>query len=98
MSEMFPQMVYCLYEVLMNRQHKVVTFSITSSQIYFADFVIFTKKKQNAVYQFTIHTTRLVFGVFYHTLMDENSSQRFRKNNHYGLQVVYIKYTPRLSI
>ena len=51
--------IYCRFEeVSAIKWSKLVTFSITGSQIFFANFVIFARNEQKTGYRFTIPTTR----------------------------------------
>ena len=38
---------------------KIMMFSITDSQIFFADFIIYTKNKWKTSYKFIVHTTKI---------------------------------------
>ena len=44
-------------EVSAIRWPKMMMFSITGSQIFFANFVIFVRNEQKTAYQFIIHNT-----------------------------------------
>ena len=44
-------------EVSAIRKPKIITSSITGSQIFFADFVFFTKTKRNTAYRKTVNNT-----------------------------------------
>ena len=50
--------IFCRFdEVSAIRKPKIITFSITGSQIIFADFVLSTKTKQSTAYRKTINYT-----------------------------------------
>ena len=49
----------CFEEVSAIKWSKMVTFSITGSQIFFANFVIFARNERKTGYQFTVPTTTL---------------------------------------
>ena len=54
--------IFCRFdEVSANRKPKIMTFSITGSQIFFADFVFSTKTKRNTAYRKTVNNTRTMF-------------------------------------
>ena len=47
-------------EVSAIRKPKIITSSITGSQIFFADFVFFTKTKGNTAYRKTVNNTNIL--------------------------------------
>ena len=47
----------------------MMTFSITGSQIFLADFVIFTKSEQKTAYQFIVHTTNIWKVLVHYTII-----------------------------
>ena len=52
--------IYCRFdEVLAIRWPKMMTFSITGSQIFFANFVIFARNERKTAYQFIVNTTNI---------------------------------------
>ena len=48
---------WCFYEVSAIRKPKIITFTITGSQIFFADFVFSTKTKRYSAYRKTVNNT-----------------------------------------
>ena len=56
--------IFCFEEVSAIKWSKMVTFSITGSQIFFANFVIFARNERKTGYRFTVPTTSLHSCVF----------------------------------
>ena len=53
--------IFCHFdEVSAIRKPKMRMFSITGSQIFFADFIVYTKNKRKTSYQFIVHTTDIL--------------------------------------
>ena len=48
---------WCFYEVSAIRKPKIITFTITGSEIFFADFVFSTKTKRYSAYRKTVNNT-----------------------------------------
>ena len=53
----WPNLVFCRFDEASAIRKAKMMFSITGSQIVFADFVICTKNGRNTSYQFIVHTT-----------------------------------------
>ena len=52
--------IFCRFdEVSAIRKPKIIAFSITGSQIFFADFIVSTKTKQNMCIPKTVNNTRM---------------------------------------
>ena len=51
--------LYCFDKALTSGKPNIMTFSITSSQIFFANFVIFVKNEQKTAYRFIVHNTSM---------------------------------------
>ena len=52
--------IFCRFEeVSAIKWSKMVSFSITSSQVFFANFVIFARNERKTGYRFTVPTTTI---------------------------------------
>ena len=71
------------YEVSAIREPKIITFSITGSQIFFANFVFSTITKQYSAYWKTVNNTKIsLFAVFFFFFshIDKNLISKSLKN------------------
>ena len=72
-------------EVSAIRKPKIITSSITGSQIFFADFVFFTKTKRNTAYRKTVNNTTIWHLIIKDKVAEQHILGKYSNCNSFGV-------------